>query len=85
MRCIDGQSDESTWAKAIYVARFMVEGRLRIPADMPGIELFTKQIRHMTSDELAMLHGTIRSMFLALMSTEERASNHAGSDWPTVF
>jgi hypothetical protein len=62
-----------------------VEGRLRIPADMPGMELFTKQIRHMTSDELAMLHGTIRSMFLALMSTEERASNHAGSDWPTVF
>lgn len=83
--CFDGRSDASTWAKAAWIARFMVEGKVSIPHDMPGIDLFTTPFSELTEDELDMVRTMIRSMFLAMWGAESERQASALQKWPREF
>ena len=84
-KCIDGRSEDSTWAKAAFIARFMLEGRISIPDDMPGIDLFTASRSGMTDGEMALLQSMIRSMFLALWSAATDLTKTPPSGWARTF
>lgn len=83
--CVDGRNDESTWSKAVYIARFMVEGKISIPHDMPGIELFTAARSTLDASEVLLLQSMIRSMFLAMWSAESDRSGSSKSEWARTF